>query len=322
MDIEKTISTQEKPFLKKIRTPFFILFMLFFFAFIYNASEAEESYGTIKVPKIHKGSFEPSGLLFLKDLEGHLVISDDTKKDQPYLFFLERMKSVNKKVFLIEGADQIEDMESITSDENGAIYILSSGTKSKKGKRKDKREKILRVEQRNESFYETGSFLFAKSLRESLRRVFNKVDKAEVEGAFIMNDEIYLGLRKPTNKGEILIMKVSSLSKSFKEKNISQNQISVWRKLSLPGEYTNKEGISDLFLHKKTLFIATAFNKTKSGRLFSYDLEKNSKLKEITYFPDLQPEAISYDPKSKRLIVLFDSNEKKRKHAIYLRELN
>src|SRR5688500_13311168 len=91
-------------------------------------------------------SFEPSGALFLNDLNEYLVVSDDTnEKDAPLLFAVKSDGTVQNSILEIEGLKKMTDMESIFQDSKGRIYVMSSQGLSKKGKDSKKRNLFVQL---------------------------------------------------------------------------------------------------------------------------------------------------------------------------------
>ncbi len=106
----------------------------------------------IKVPGEIRSisSFEPSGLIWLDDLQKYLVVSDDTgqkgiNEHAPMLFLMNSDGSLEKNPVYLKGVESVNDLEAITQTPEGIIYLVSSQNISKKGKRPIRRLQLLKV---------------------------------------------------------------------------------------------------------------------------------------------------------------------------------
>lgn len=93
-------------------------------------------------PKMLKTSpFEPSGICWINELNRYLIVSDDTGtkklKNIPLLFSVNTQGKVDDQLVNIKGINRINDLESITRDDKGFIYLLSSQVSGKKGKNQE-----------------------------------------------------------------------------------------------------------------------------------------------------------------------------------------
>jgi multidrug resistance efflux pump len=112
---------------------------------------------------------EASGVIYLSDLKEYLVVSDETERKGPVLYLMNSDGHIGKEV-RIEGLDKINDMESVTADDRGTIYILSSQSQNKKGELSPWRRLFVRCVRNGEKIRMTNSVFLADLLKNGDRR--------------------------------------------------------------------------------------------------------------------------------------------------------
>ncbi len=96
-------------------------------------------------------AFEPSGLVWVPELARYLMVSDDTGTDRddtdhaPWLFTLRDDGAADPSPLPMAGLDAVNDLESIARTPDGALYVLSSQSFNKHGKRKPARQVFARL---------------------------------------------------------------------------------------------------------------------------------------------------------------------------------
>lgn len=295
-------------------------------------------YEKLDVPKSIKKkiSIEPSGLTYVEELDQFILISDDTDKNHPDLFLMDRLGSVSKDVMKIEGLKKIKDMEAIAQDERGMFYVVSSQSQDKDGEvGKDRRrlvsfksvggefleeKKVDLLEVLNDSAILYPGQSWVKTLRkENLIQSEWKIS-LDVEGLIVHEDNAYLGLRRTFGeKGELIILKVKDLTKLLHEDVLSKDQVSISHKITIPAELSG-QGISDLMLLEDTLYVLTADNNgSEKGSLVKVNFKLNQAQAELlTVFEGHRPEGISLNPKTREAIIVFDNNDSKKAYLTRL----
>lgn len=289
---------------------------------------------------IEDRKIEPSGLVYIKDFNKYMMISDDNHKNEPLVFLLNADGQLDSHIIKVDGIDEIKDMESITEDEDGFIYIASSMSPSNSGKVAKERKKIIKMKREglklsivsNVNVYDELDDLVKAKINEDLEWVqflMNNENtkqiklkekkhklKIDVEGMIIQKNDIFLGLRNPIKSSrEVVILKISNATSVFKDKKIRSDQVSIWKKITLPvhRETDRHEGISDMMLKDGVLYFITASNKFKNmGRLLKAGNGKNVSARELVHFADYKPEGLTYDPILNELVVAFDNNSGKK----------
>lgn len=297
-----------------------------------KSSSLESIYNRITVPDELKSDhlFEPSGATYVSDLNKYLFVSDDTNEDKPIVNILNQDGSVDNHIIEIEGLEQIKDMESIVQDEKGVVYISSSLSLSKKNKITNARKQFIRVKRDGLNLKLTGKINLYDKLNELAKLNINKnwvkllrnpnADKLskyyillDVEGIFVKNNVLYLGLRRPLGKNkEIVILMIKDINLSLDENSLNLEQVSIARQISLPVKVKEDryEGISDLLMVNDDLYILTANNKgINRGRVLKTKMLDTFPVEEVTRYSKHRPEGLAYNSTNKMFRVFFENNK-------------
>ncbi len=262
-----------------------------------------------------KSAFEPSGALYLKDLKKYLVISDDTDKmDSPFLFLLNSDGSVDSNVIQLENIDRIQDIESISQDQNGDIYLLSSQSLSSKKKLKKDREMILKIQQQGLRFKVVQSLSIRPMILEAIKKskiseiselYSEATKKLEIEASYIDQGQLFVGLKEPmSEQGQNLIVNLGAIKNIFSLNKIETLEVAF--EISFPGFGQEQTRISDVILVGSQLVISTISKKPGTmGRIWSL-VKGQSQPRLISEFPSLSPEGLAYNSDTKELMVVFD----------------
>lgn len=97
-----------------------------------------------------RSRFEPSGLVWVPELDRYLLVSDDTgQKEQadhaPWVFTATAQGEVDEQPLALQGIAKVNDLEGVARSPDGTIYLLSSQSASKRGRRPPSRELLLRA---------------------------------------------------------------------------------------------------------------------------------------------------------------------------------
>lgn len=285
------------------------------------------SFITRPVELSEEHTIEPSGLLYLEDLQKHALVSDDTYKNKPIVYLINDEGELDQQVLKVDGIKKLKDLEAISIDEKGMIYLAASQSRNKKGKVDTARNMLVKLSRNGFDLKVEGKIelrlLLAKLVRmnryKTWARLISKKKKdkktqlvIDVEGIAIAANTLYLGLRNPVGKNkEVAILKIKNLNKLFDDEKLKSKDISLWRLMRLPvkSKMDMHEGISDLMIKDDVMYFTTANNKTNdSGRVFKLAMEKGAKPQEIARFEDQRPEGISFSNALNKFMIVFDSN--------------
>jgi multidrug resistance efflux pump len=270
--------------------------------------------GSAIIPKI-----EASGVVYLRDLQQYLVISDETVKKKPALFIHDLEGNFIRDA-MIEGLESINDMESITEGDDGKLYIAASQSVNKSGIRADNRKLFIRVRRQGDSFKVDGKIDLVDALLGAAGR--NKDEWArfirqavidstiDIEGMFFDNGSICLGFKQPLLDNNAVVLKIRNVNDIFETQRIQSESISLWRKILLPDSAHGVfSGVSDMLLKNNLLYILTCSEKdTKPlncGAAWAYDTNTGTS-KLLKTFPGLRPEGITYNNDSDEYFIAFD----------------
>ncbi|MBD64626.1 MAG: hypothetical protein CME62_05440 [Halobacteriovoraceae bacterium] len=280
----------------------------------------------IKPGELSENNIEPSGVLFVKELNKFMFISDDNYDHKPLVYLLNRDGTIDPHIITVEGLKEIKDMEAITQDEKGNIYISSSQSESKNGKLSKLRQKLIQLERKGVQLIskkEVNLFNLLDDLADKyskdewVKLVKKKKGKhnieIDVEGLVVYENTAYLGLRNDVgDNNEVSILQINHLDRMFEKGKLSRRQVSIFRTYKLPvNRKTDRhEGISDLLLHKKDLYIVTGNNKYKNrGRVLKTSFDYQSPVVELKNYSDHRPEGITFDATQNEFLVVFDNND-------------
>jgi hypothetical protein len=280
----------------------------------------------IVVPKSirKKTSFEPSGIVYMKNINRYFVISDDTPKNEPLIYVMNMNGEIEKNPIKIKGIKKIKDIESISLDEDGFLYILSSMSRDKSGKISRSRKFLYKIKVDGFNLEKVGeinlyNYLVAQSsTEESLWKKYFSVGSKfaiNIEGMAIKDNELFLGVRNSIGEdNQVGILSVKNLLSLFSKNKKEEASVTLKILLNLPirSNQDLDEGISDLFWKGEELNIVTASNRYKDkGRLLSYYLNGLKGPELVRDYHTNRPEGGVFNPHEKEYIVVFDSNKSK-----------
>lgn len=296
-----------------------------------EAVEREERPRLMRVPEqlVRHSRFEPSGVVWYAELLRYLVVSDDTGRERehvPWVFTMDVDGQVDADPLSVSGIDQLNDLESVASDADGAIYLLSSQSYSKKGNRLRSRTAFLRIAAAGRSYTVTGELHIAEALDSAEASVLDRLGlKAgtgdlDIEGLAIRADAAYFGVKSPLDSaGNAMIWRLPDVRAAFDENRFDPGRLELWAQVPLrakSGDVDVAAGISDLlFLPDGTLLIAatpsTGATGDESGCIAHVAQPRPGLLapRILRTFPGLRPEGLGLAPVSGRFVVVFDSGE-------------
>lgn len=302
-----------------------------------NRSVADEEYRVnlpYELTEMQRGALldnliEPSGLVYIPEINKYLMISDDNLEHKPMVYMVNHDGSIDPHVIEVEELAEIKDMEAISTDENDFIYITSSQSKSRSGKRSELRQKFVKLERDGihlKKIAEVHLFSLLEKLAQKNKKskwvklLSKKTKKSDfisldIEGLVVKNNTAYLGLRNDIgNKKEVAILKIDNIDRMFKNNLLDKYQVSVHKIIELPVKRRTDryEGISDMLLVEDDLYLVTTSNKfEKVGRVLKTKMDIDGPVVELKHFSNHRPEGITFDKMQGELVIVFDDNSDK-----------
>ncbi|MDA8793097.1 DUF3616 domain-containing protein [Bacteriovoracaceae bacterium] len=277
-----------------------------------------------------KSSFEASGITFLKDIKKFMAIGDGMNlEDHPQVVLLDEEGEIIYENYIPE-LGQVDDLEAITSTENGEVYLLSSLDKKKNFKF---RKKLIKLKRDGLQFTKEAEINLYKAIHRSLRKtpkselaqlvLKKKGMEVDLEAILIKDNSLYIGLRNPVLESgslrKAIIFKISNLNKLLKTGDIPPGNITIFQKLVLKNTHGGVLGISGMSLCGDDLYLTAAptRKKRRSGAIFrlNFNRRKSNALK-IYNFPHQKPEGV-YCDQGKTLTVTFDHGRDPSQVAFY-----
>ncbi|MFC1569439.1 DUF6929 family protein [bacterium] len=284
----------------------------------------------MKVPEVlRKASrFEPSGLVWVPEINRYLIISDDTGiKDQrsdhaPWVFTMNREGVVDEAPLNLTGIDEVNDLEAVASAGNDLYYFCSSQNISKQGKRPKNREYLIKVKRENSGL----KVLDKIDLLSLIENNYSPEEQAQLglirkekDGRPVLNIEgmawhdniLYFGLKEPSLDGNAILLQLSDVESLFDSHRLSSKQLTRFGKVNL-GSFQGKIAtFSDLYMDPEGQLwalstIADVENSDQMGTFHRIHRFPDGKLEAepIVRFPEMKPEGICLNPSGQFLIVV------------------
>jgi len=288
---------------------------------------------TIPQSLLNKSRFEPSGVVWLPDIQKFLIVSDDTgiqngpNDHAPYLFLMNESGKVDSEPVILRGIESVNDLEAITTAPGGIYYAIASQNISKKGKRPTNREYFLKISRTGSQFEVQAKVNFLSLLLQShspaqLRAL--GLEQFESDGHPVLNIEgiafddqiLYLGLKQPiTDKGAI-IWQLTALDSVFQNQILHPDQLKLYGIVALSENPGIQAGISDLTIDQNGVMwllstIPNAGKEQQIGGFHRIDHFTGGRLKaqRIFNFPGLKPEGLC-QLNAPRFLIVFDNDDK------------
>lgn len=276
-----------------------------------------------------RSRFEPSGVLWRPEAQRYLIVSDDTgQKDDhdraPWLFSMDARGAVDPEPLVIDAIPEVDDLESIAAGGAGELYVLSSQSHSKHGKRPPARTLLVKLSERGGRLRSERELHLAEmleSLGEGMMAALGRMDGTkdlEIEGMTFHEGALYLGLKGPLDEnGRTAIWKIGDPEALFRDNSLELGKFSVWAQVALDADVDGKTvpgGISDLlFAPDGSLVIASTSSRVEgaveSGRLWTVAAPSGGVLtpRVVRTFIGHKPEGLSLSATPGRLAVVFDA---------------
>ena len=268
--------------------------------------------------------FEPSGCAWLGDIGRALVVSDDTgvRGDEsdhaPWVFLLDRDGKVHGQPLVVQGVERLNDLEAVASDGGSTLYLVSSQSQSKKGRRPRERRLVIRVERKGET-------LVAVAQRELLDAIVSSYDQEQlaalglrahdvdwareldIEAAAFVGGALLLGLKSPQSADGAILWRLDGLDEFFAGKRLRRGQLRRVATVDL-GAGAGFSGLAKLS-RDTFLALSTVAHPSETlpqrGRVYFLRLGRGGEVqaKLLYEYEGLKPEGVCPMPDNKALIV-------------------
>jgi hypothetical protein len=275
----------------------------------------------LKLPQalIDKTRFEPSGAAWIAEASAFLVVSDDTgiqdtENDGAPILFLVSLEGDVSLLDMRGLPDSVSDLEAVTRSPDGDLWLLCSQSKSKKGKRPDKRQWLIQAKYVART--DDGPAHVQVSNHAKLFGRLPEVrrhDDLDLEGCAWLDGTLLLGVKEPlTDRGEAQVWKLAN-PKSLFDPDVPCD-VTTFATFALPtGAEEKHGGVSDLLVAGGVLYILSTLPAGPDcGSLWKVSLDKvvsrqggSTELSKVATWGNVKPEGCALD-KEGRLRVFFD----------------
>lgn len=282
----------------------------------------EPTFETLVVPAaLQRASrIEISGALWLPERARYLVVSDDTghrdaHDDAPWLFTIDRAGKVDPEPLVIEGIKRVSDLEAITRAPDGAIYLVCSQSRSRKGKRPKRRQRLIRARLTDAGLVAEAHITLHRAISEALgpdaRARLGLSDAIDIEGMAWHEDGLLLGLKSPFDDGgRARIWHIGQVDRLFADDGFIPGgaTISPYATLALPtGPNGAPGGISELWVDDSILYIlSTVPDGPPAGAAWRV-IHPHAEPERLATWARLKPEGLTRGPDGMR--VFFDRGD-------------
>lgn len=289
----------------------------------------------MKVPEALRTAtrFEPSGIVWIPDMDRYLIVSDDTGlKDQksdhaPWVFTMNGDGVVDADPIILIGIDKVNDLEAVASAGNDIYYFCSSQNISKQGKRPVSREYLIKAKREN-SGLKVLDKIDLLSLIENHYSITEQAQlgliQKEKDGRPVLNIEgmvwhdniLYFGLKEPSLDGNAILLQLSDVDSLFDTHRLSSKQLTLFGKVNL-GSFKGKNAtFSDLYMDPEGELwalstIADVENSDQMGTFHCIKGFPDGKpaAEPIVRFPEMKPEGLCLNTARRFLIVMDRDNQ-------------
>ena len=282
-------------------------------------------------------SIEASGAVYLADLQKYVIISDSTAENRPLLYLMDDKGRIDEEI-AVHGLKRIDDMEAITTDERGNVYLACSQSPKKDGSLPEARKLLVRVKRDRTVLTLDKELVLYDALEEAARLVPDSLWASlltsrkgrldlEVEGMVVWDGSLLLGIKKPLRDGKAMVLELKDLDQVFEQGTVRADGVNIWNEFELKDPQTGVwGGISDLCALDDTLFILSyGKNKNKEGKkkvgnLWAYSVDKDT-LELMESLKGLKPEGITYNTRNQEFLITFDRGSEEPSHIMTMKRL-
>lgn len=263
---------------------------------------------------------EPSGLLYLADLGRLLAVSDDTPGRRAEAYLLDSSYRV-EKALPVAGLERMDDIESVAEGAGGSVYLLSSQSRTRKGKLPAARKLLAKAMRRGRELSLAGKLSLADSLEALAAREPGEAwagwfrsalaeGSLDIEGLAWRAGDLFLGCKAPLRAGKAVVLRLAGADSLLAGKALGPGAVSLWREWDLRDARTGAAcGISELLmLGDRTYVLSTgkAPGKGHAGSLWLSRSDAESPLA-VRDFGGERPEGLAVDAGGDSLFVAFDN---------------
>ena len=289
---------------------------------------------------------EPSGLVWVPEMDRFLVVSDDTGRPEadehaPWLFTMTRQGRFDEHPVPVEGMADLIDLESIARTPDGSVWALSSQAVSRHGARKEGRTLLVRLKARNGKLVATGKASLCAALAAAgdaawlaglglsarapnfKKGVAGFDRELNIEGMTWDEDGLLLGLKRPLDPdGRAIVWRLARPERLLASGKLERADLTVHARVPLRVGPANRKvagGISDLLKLPGggVAILAVASRSVDPEQSFAGDFSalywvaapaKAGVWSPLALrdFPGLKAEGVAYGPAAGILTVIFD----------------
>ncbi len=276
--------------------------------------------------------FEASGLSWVEQLSRYVIVSDDTghkrsNDDAAWVFTMDREGNLDDEPLVVTGITEWSDLEGIAEAPAGGLWVISSSSRSKKGRRPEKRQVFTRLMPATGRSFSAAPpvllyTLLQKSSPQTLRDLGvggGALERLNIEGlAAYPPSGLLIGLKAPLDdKGRAQIWHLRYPERLIDEGTLEAGELSLWATVKVScsdgAGISHPGGVAELLLLPDggLVIAATTSDKTKgspAGALWYVRHPRAGHLSArlLRNFPSLKPEGLSKSPTAGQMMVVFD----------------
>jgi multidrug resistance efflux pump len=289
---------------------------------------------------------EPSGLVWVPEMDRFLVVSDDTGQPErndhaPWLLTMTRQGRFDDNPVVVEGVSTLNDLESIVRSPDGTIWVLSSQSVSRQGNRKEERTLLVTLRPQNGKLRVMGKASLSAALATAgdatwlaslglttrapnfEKGVAGFDRELNIEGMTWDNGGLLLGLKRPLgDDGRAIVWRMAHPEKLIASARIDRADLTVHARVALkvgPVGHEVPAGISDLLKLPDggVAVLGVALRSADSAQPFPGDWSAlhvvappapagDWSARKVRDFSGLKAEGVAYGPAGGVLTVIFD----------------
>jgi len=220
---------------------------------------------------------------------------------------------------VLEGVDQVNDLEAVAAGPDGAVYLMSAQSHSRKGRRPAARTLFLKVVVDGRQARVAASVQLAPLLEAQGDAFLAGLGlpagtrELEIEGLAVRDGAAYLGLKSPLDEqGRAIVWRLADVERFFATGALAPGQLTSWARLPLLADVDGRPvagGVSSLlFAPDGKLRVASTPSRaqggTEGGRLWRVADATTAEL--VRAFPALKPEGLALSGDGRALVIVFD----------------
>jgi hypothetical protein len=258
--------------------------------------------------------------LYLADLGRLLVVSDDTPGKRAEAYLLDSAYRIEKAV-PIAGMDRMADVEAVAAGRGGAVYFLSSQSRTRKGKLPAERKWLAKAGRNGGTLVLEGKLDLADTLEALAKRAPDAPWSAwlrgalaegmlDVEGLAWKDDDLYLGVKTPLRSGKAVVLRLAGADSLLAGRPSSPSSVSIWKEFSLHDPRTGAVcGIAELLMRGgETYLLSTGKSHAKGHAGALWVLRSGAEAPTfVRDFLGEHPEGLAFDAGGESLYVAFDN---------------